>query len=145
MFEKCYGLTSIGVPSTVKNIDNHAFNECINLESIALHDGLTKIAYAAFADCSSLTSIAIPESVSDIESDVFYGCCALIEMFMPGMTCEFVKDHAIDWSIGVDFRPYMQGQTLKVHEVIVHCKDGMIVINEDIEGDDSSSSDSNNS
>ena len=50
-FAYCYGLKSITIPSSVKEIGSNAFKECIELESIVLPAGLSTLGYRAFYNC----------------------------------------------------------------------------------------------
>ena len=63
-FRNCINLTSIEIPSSVREIGIGAFKES-GLTSIIFHEGLETIASEAFAQ-SSLTSITIPNSVTSI-------------------------------------------------------------------------------
>ena len=63
-FYACKGMTSIEIPSNVKNIGIAAFKES-GITTIILHEGLETIASEAFMQ-SSLTAITIPNSVTSI-------------------------------------------------------------------------------
>lgn len=71
MFERCYALTSITIPSTVTTIGESAFIDCTNLSSISIPNSVTSIGASAFNNCSSLTSINIPEGVTSIGNNAF--------------------------------------------------------------------------
>lgn len=78
-FNKCYGLTSVIIPSTVTTIQNWAFDSCISLTSVVIPDGVTTI-QAAFDNCSNLPSVVIPSSVSYISNRAFSGCTHLVSV-----------------------------------------------------------------
>ena len=63
-FYACKGMTSIEIPSNVKDIGIAAFKES-GITTIILHEGLETIASEAFMQ-SSLTAITIPNSVTSI-------------------------------------------------------------------------------
>lgn len=69
------------IPSTVKEINNCAFDGCKYLESVTIENGVTKIGQYAFFNCTSLKRIIIPISVETMGERVFDGC-SFIEIFM---------------------------------------------------------------
>ena len=77
MFEECYNLNSIEIPSSVQTIRSDAFEGC-SLQHIYLHDGLKSIGNYAFAN-SALTEITIPNSVMYIGKNCFSGSYCLEE------------------------------------------------------------------
>eukprot|EP00980_Cylindrotheca_fusiformis_P023946 scaffold11239_cov73-Cylindrotheca_fusiformis.AAC.1 len=50
-FKGCEGLTKMDIPSTVKVIDDGAFNGFKGLEFLILNDGLERIGKVAFDGC----------------------------------------------------------------------------------------------
>ncbi len=70
-------ITSIQLPSTIKEIDDFAFNECVNLKKINLPEGLEVIGRAAFQLCSNLQEIKLPDSVKKIGDFAFNHCPAI--------------------------------------------------------------------
>ena len=68
---------SVNIPSSIKEIKEHAFWDCENLESVTIPDSVTKIGEYAFLGCDSLKSVDIPDSVTEIGNNVFYGCDSL--------------------------------------------------------------------
>ena len=71
-FYGCGGVTSIILPSSIKEIGDFAFQDC-NIESINLPAGLKKIGNCAFSG-TDLQSIDIPASVTEMGSAVFLNC-----------------------------------------------------------------------
>ncbi len=64
--------TSFTIPSTVLEINDHAFAGCSMLESVTIPDSVREIEDEAFRGCVSLASITIPASVREIEDDAFW-------------------------------------------------------------------------
>ena len=64
-------LTSIGM---------YAFNKCSGLTSLTIPSSVTSIGKYAFSGCSGLTTLTIPSSVTSIESSAFRNCSGLIEI-----------------------------------------------------------------
>ena len=95
------GITSMGLPESLKTIAEQAFSSCVNLTSIHIPDGVLQIGRLAFAfdwQLSSITfgkesqlprighsafahtgleSFTVPASVSSIAQGAFTGCCNL--------------------------------------------------------------------
>ena len=59
-------ISSIEIPSTVKEIGGNAFEYCENLASVTLNEGLTLIGEFAFSNCSALHNLTIPTTVKTI-------------------------------------------------------------------------------
>ena len=70
-------LTSVFIPSGVKQIRLNSFRGCTNLKSVTISEGVEEIASLAFADCTSLESIKIPNSVVTIDWEAFAYCSNL--------------------------------------------------------------------
>ena len=75
-------VTSVSIPSTVKEIGKDAFSVCTGLAKLSIADGsqLTTISQGAFVDCQALTSIVIPSSVETIGVGAFSGCSKLASL-----------------------------------------------------------------
>jgi hypothetical protein len=65
-FANCKYITSVTLPSTVRQIDDYAFYGCEALFSVNIPDGVTKIGKYAFNACDRLYNIFIPNSVTSI-------------------------------------------------------------------------------
>ena len=100
-FEDCSGLTSITIPTTIKNIGyrafwgctslttviipnsvtyigNSAFSKCGKLKNVTIGNSVATIGNCAFKDCFNITSITIPQSVTSIGFSAFSGCITTI-------------------------------------------------------------------
>eukprot|EP00980_Cylindrotheca_fusiformis_P008357 scaffold1757_cov67-Cylindrotheca_fusiformis.AAC.1 len=96
-FGRCEGLTKVDIPSTVKVIEdgafqsctrttlsfsvreigNNAFLGCKSLERLSLHEGLERIGSAAFKGCTRLGGADIPPTVQVIHNGAFQLCTSL--------------------------------------------------------------------
>ena len=92
-FQNCTSLTSIDIPSSVKEIGKWAFYDCTSLTEVDLcEDGVTEIGEGTFSDCYSLTNVTIPFSMKKIGAWAFYGCSSLTSVTIPPSVtsiCEF--------------------------------------------------------
>ena len=86
-FYKCYELTEITLPSSLKSIGEMAFFRC-SLKSLTLPDSLTLIGKDAFSYCYDLKELTIPESVTQIDEYAFYNCTSLKNLTMLGKESE---------------------------------------------------------
>ncbi len=78
-FENYTSLQTVILPSTLKVINNYAFNNCYNLESVVA-PGLEEIGSYAFNECKKLTSVNMGNKVRTIQSRAFFGCVALVSI-----------------------------------------------------------------
>ena len=70
-------LESIVIPSSVKMIDDNAFERCRHLKKVKLQEGLLSIGERAFS-YSGLESIVIPSSVFVLCKEAFSHCANLM-------------------------------------------------------------------
>ena len=71
-------IQSLILPSTVKAINNSAFNGCTELNTIDLPEGLITIGNYAFQNCSLLTEMTFPASLQSVGSyNTFIGCTGI--------------------------------------------------------------------
>lgn len=82
-FYKCYELTEINLPSTLKSIEEKAFFRC-SLKSVTLPENLTFIGKDAFSYCYDIQELTIPASVTQIDEYAFYNCTSLKKLTMLG-------------------------------------------------------------
>ena len=81
VFNDCYGLTSLTLPSSVTEIGEHAFLNCRGLTNFTIPSGVTKIGAGAFFCCYGLISLTIPSSVTAIGSQAFNACSELTSIY----------------------------------------------------------------
>jgi hypothetical protein len=93
MFENCFGLTNLIVPSSVTNIGDYAF-ELSGLTSITILGNVTSIGDGAFYGCP-LTSIMIPNSVTSIGFDAFGFSFSLTSVYFTGNTPTPTNDSSV--------------------------------------------------
>jgi len=86
LFNKCSGLTSITIPSSVTRIDNNTFTLCSSLKSIVIPSSVTSIGQYTFSNCSGLTSIVIPSLVTSIGQYAFSNCSGLTSVTFSSTT-----------------------------------------------------------
>lgn len=86
-FYKCYELTEITLPSTLKSIEEMAFFRC-GLNDLTLPEGLTFIGKDAFSYCYNISQLTIPEAVTKIDEYAFYNCTSLKNLTMLGKESE---------------------------------------------------------
>ena len=67
------GLTSVKIPSTIKQLPMAVFGGCRDLVSVELPEGLTSIDYQAFMNCENLVSVELPEGLTSIGYNAFMG------------------------------------------------------------------------
>lgn len=71
------GLTSLDIPSNVKDFGDNAFFGCSKLNSVSFHSGVTNIGRGAFENCSHLNSVtfySFPKFGEDAFKNVQEGC-----------------------------------------------------------------------
>ena len=67
-------LTSVTIPSSVKTIDNYAFDLQKNLGNVSIPSSVTTIGTYAFCWCSNMTRVSIPNSVTSVGMYAFMQC-----------------------------------------------------------------------
>ncbi|MBQ7686383.1 MAG: leucine-rich repeat protein, partial [Bacteroidaceae bacterium] len=82
-FQNCTGLSSISLPSTLKNIGSYAFAYCSGLTSITIPESITSISPSTFYGCKGLSEVTLPEGVTTIGSSAFGGCSGLTSVSLP--------------------------------------------------------------
>ncbi len=80
VFEGCYGLKTVVLPSSIERIEDFAFAECTSLENINIPEGVTYIGDWSFYLCENLKTIVIPDSVTVIGEYLFRGCTSLSDV-----------------------------------------------------------------
>ncbi|MCR5305380.1 MAG: leucine-rich repeat protein [Oscillospiraceae bacterium] len=84
-FESCKNLTSVTVPSSVRELCTQCFCRCENLTSIDLSgcSRLTTLPSCCFYICSKLKTVKLPVNLSKIGSNCFYSCTVLTGITLP--------------------------------------------------------------
>lgn len=67
-------LTSIKIPSSVREIEKKAFWDCNGLRKVEIDEGVKSIGEEAFAFCVNLKQINLPNSIESIDDSAFIGC-----------------------------------------------------------------------
>ena len=77
-FRECVNLCSINFPSSLKVIDDFAFQYDGRLSiDLVLPEGFTSLGVVAFGDCVNLTSVSLPGTMKEVPPEVFWGCSSL--------------------------------------------------------------------
>lgn len=107
-FYKCYELTEITLPSTLRSIEEMAFFRC-SLNELTLPEGLTFIGKDAFSYCTAIEELTIPATVTQIDEYAFYNCTALKNLTMLGKEA--------DMTLGKKWFPTDNGRDLDGLEI----------------------------
>lgn len=76
-------LTSIILPTTIKEISKNAFSNCPQLKHITIPYGVPAILDNTFSNCINLEKIYLPQSVTRIDENAFLNCQSLTEFTFP--------------------------------------------------------------
>ena len=76
-FYCCRGLKKIVIPNSVTEIGNSAFNSCVDMTSVTIGSSVETIGDYSFAYCNGLENIEIPNSVKIIGTEAFNSCVEL--------------------------------------------------------------------
>lgn len=82
-FMACTGLTSVTIPSSVKQIGYRAFKGCSGLSTVSIPSSVTRISESAFYSCTGMTTLSIPASIDTISSYAFGNCVSLKSVILP--------------------------------------------------------------
>ena len=113
------GLTSVEIPSSVKEVGVCAFSGCEYLESVTFNEGLEKINISAFAACVNLQEVILPSTLTTIEQYAFQNCLRLQKAFIPksvvtvgdgafyacGKSTLYIESESIPDTWSVNFNP----------------------------------------
>lgn len=93
-FYGCISLTSITIPSSIKNMGTSIFSGCTGLERVT-YNSSANIVSSMFYRCASLTEVIFGDSanVKAIGDSAFLGCESLIS-FTPPSTCTMIGKSA---------------------------------------------------
>ena len=76
IFQDCIWLSSVSLPSSLKEIGSSSFSGCTALKNLSLPQNLEKIGNSAFRS-SGLTYVAIPTSIQEIGENAFTSCTSM--------------------------------------------------------------------
>ena len=101
-FLECTQLSSIKLPSGIRQISSSAFKDCKNLLNIEFPDSIEEyssnmpfIGEDAFCGCKNLKSIIIPEGTTEISPEAFCGCTNLESIIIPEGV-KYIRDFAFE-------------------------------------------------
>jgi hypothetical protein len=83
MFDACYVLQKVILPTNAVSIGDYAFNGCTGLTSVSAWEGVANIGTYAFNGCSKLTSFSIPNSVTSLGVSAFKDCSSMTSLSIP--------------------------------------------------------------
>ncbi|MBP3318072.1 MAG: leucine-rich repeat protein [Alistipes sp.] len=78
-FGSCKKLSSITIPSSVRDIEYHAFSSS-GVSNVIIEYGVQRLEGGVFYDCDNLTSITLPNSIYEVGDQVFGYCDALTKV-----------------------------------------------------------------
>lgn len=76
-FVRCFGLTTVTMPTSITSIGKDAFYNCTKLDSLSIPNTVTNIGSTAFWRCLGVTSVTIPASVTSLGNLAFSYCSGL--------------------------------------------------------------------
>lgn len=83
-FSGCTSLTKVTNSANITSLPSSVFSGCTSLEVVNIPTTVTTIGSSAFSNCTSLSSITIPNKVSGINSNAFNGCSNLKSVIFKG-------------------------------------------------------------
>lgn len=93
-FQSCSKLTSVSVPSSIREVGDAAFWECRHVASIEMAFEDAQVGNNVFHGCVRLTSVVLPRHLAALGEGLFWGCKALEEMEIPA-TVTTLHDKAL--------------------------------------------------
>ena len=82
LFDGCYKLTSISLPSSLTTIERNVFSGT-SISSLVIPSTVSTIKSYAFVNMTNLLTIDIQSTINNIEEYTFYGCSALSSFTIP--------------------------------------------------------------
>lgn len=92
-------VTSVILPSSIREIGYDAFAYCTSLEKVQLPEGIREIGECAFEGCKSLKEIILPSSLTTLDASAFWYCDALDTVVVPASVTSFSANWDIDSGI----------------------------------------------
>ena len=86
VFQSCYSLESVTIPSGVTSIGSSAFLNCYSLKKVTIPSSVTSIGANAFSNCQPLARVTIPSSVTSIGNTAFLSCYGVAEYHVKATT-----------------------------------------------------------
>ena len=105
-FENCTKLTSVTIPSSVRNMNVRCFYGCTSLVDVTIKEGIENIRKSVFAHCTALEELMFPESTT---------ACYLTTVAYTGIT-------TLVWPKNLDFNPLYaleSGEGIPVTSLII--------------------------
>ena len=90
-FENCNEMTSVNMPSTIKEIGDGAFSYCTLLTHLSFPDSLKYLATTVCYGCEKLRSLKLPSCIEGIGRSAFGGCTSLEEFIIPDSVKEIER------------------------------------------------------
>ena len=84
VFYQTTTLTSVTIPSTVKNIGNSAFEGCGSLITLQIMGAVEKIGESAFKGCGSLSTLLTNGDIDELGDSAFENCTSLTMVQIDG-------------------------------------------------------------
>jgi hypothetical protein len=97
-FEYCYKVTSLTLPTTVKEIDNFAFQGCSGIQEITIPEGCVSIGEQSFYSLSSLRKVELPTTLTSIGYRAFSHCHSLESVISSIQTPFTIKNHTFSYT-----------------------------------------------
>lgn len=89
-------ISTIKLPSTLREIGKYAFEECTGITSIEFNPSLTTIGNYAFTK-AGLTSISLPENITSIGNRAFSYCASLTKVVFNATGCANPASESATW------------------------------------------------
>ena len=71
---------TVTLPTTVKKINDYAFDHCESLTGMEVKRGVTTIGSNAFSNCTAMTSVILPSTLTTLGARAFYKDNALVNI-----------------------------------------------------------------
>lgn len=119
MCEDAFGMsniTSVNLPSTLKELPYLAFYWCKNLNNVVIPPNVKKIGDNAFSWCESLSNLTISEGVEEVGEAAFFRCNKLNEVTIPKSVTK-IGMHAFGWD-------YVNDYDVRNENLVIRCYRG---------------------